>query len=75
MKLKNLLLVPLVVAVLVLIFPFVAFAGDHIMVTTTTSMLPVLKPNDISARTIPAPAINPLTKDEFVMTCVFVCVI
>ena len=47
MKLKNLLLVPLVISVLVLIFPFVAFAGDHIMVTTTTSMLPVLKPNDM----------------------------
>lgn len=47
MKLKNLLIVPLFAAVLVLIFPFVAFAGDHIMVTTTTSMLPVLKPNDM----------------------------
>ena len=47
MKLKNLLLIPLVVAVLVLIFPFVVFAGDHIMVITTTSMLPVLKPNDM----------------------------
>ena len=43
MKLKNLLIVPLVISVLVLIFPFVVFAGDHIMVITTTSMLPVLK--------------------------------
>ena len=47
MKLKNLLLIPLVISVLVLIFPFVVFAGDNIMVITTTSMLPVLKPNDM----------------------------
>ena len=47
MKLKNLLIVPLVISVLVLIFPFVVFAGDNIMVITTTSMLPVLKPNDM----------------------------
>ncbi|MCH7647011.1 MAG: signal peptidase I [Thaumarchaeota archaeon] len=44
---KNLLIIPLVVAVLVLIFPFVVFFGDSIMVTTTISMLPVLKPNDM----------------------------
>ncbi len=44
---KNLLIIPLLAAVLVLIFPFVVFYGDHIMVTTTTSMLPVLKPNDM----------------------------
>ena len=34
-------------AVTILIFPFVVFAGDNIMVTSTTSMLPVLKPNDM----------------------------
>jgi len=44
---KNILIIPLVAAVLVLIFPFVIFFGDNIMVTTTTSMLPVLKPNDM----------------------------
>ena len=44
---KNLLTIPLVVAVLVLIFPFVVFSGDSIMVTTTISMLPVLNPNDM----------------------------
>jgi len=44
---KNLLIIPLLVATLVLIFPFVAFYGDNIMVTTTTSMLPTLKPNDM----------------------------
>ena len=44
---KNLLVIPLVVAVLVLIFPFVAFFGNTIMVITTTSMLPVLNPNDM----------------------------
>ena len=44
---KNLLVIPLVVAVLVLIFPFVVFSGDDIMVITTISMLPVLNPNDM----------------------------
>jgi len=44
---KNLLIIPLLIAALVLIFPFVAFYGDHIMVVTTTSMLPVLIPNDM----------------------------
>ena len=44
---KNLLIIPLVVAVLVLIFPFVAFSGDTIMIITTTTMLPVLNPNDM----------------------------
>ena len=44
---KNLLIIPLVAAVTVLIFPFVAFYGDDIMVTTTISMLPVLNPNDM----------------------------
>ncbi|MBI1663621.1 MAG: signal peptidase I [Nitrosopumilus sp.] len=44
---RNLLIIPLLAAVLVLVFPFVMFYGDHIMVTTTTSMLPVLKPNDM----------------------------
>ena len=44
---KDLLIIPLGVAVLVLIFPFVAFSGDTIMIVTTTSMLPVLNPNDM----------------------------
>ena len=44
---KNLIIIPLLAAVLVLIFPFVIFSGNHIMVTTTTSMLPVLHPNDM----------------------------
>ena len=44
---KNLLVIPLVAAVLVLIFPFVVLSGDNIMVTTTISMLPVLNPNDM----------------------------
>ena len=44
---KNLLIIPLFAAVMVLIFPFVVFYGDNIMVTTTTSMLPILKPNDM----------------------------
>ena len=44
---KNLLVIPLFTAVIVLILPFVVFSGDDIMVTTTTSMLPVLHPNDM----------------------------
>ena len=44
---KNFLVIPLFVAVIVLIFPFVVFSGNQIMVTTTTSMLPVLHPNDM----------------------------
>ena len=44
---KNLLIIPLVAAVIVLIFPFVFFYGNQIMIITTTSMLPVLYPNDM----------------------------
>ena len=44
---KNLLIIPLVAAVIILIFPFVAYSGDQIMIVTTTSMLPVLYPNDL----------------------------
>ena len=44
---KNLLIIPLLIIVFVLIFPFILFSGDRIMVTTTTSMIPVLNPNDM----------------------------
>ena len=44
---KNFLIIPLVAVVIILIFPFVVFSGNQIMVTTTTSMLPVLHPNDM----------------------------
>ena len=44
---KNLLVIPLIAAVAFLIFPFVAYYGDQIMVITSTSMEPVLKPNDL----------------------------
>ena len=44
---KNLLVIPLVAAVAFLIFPFVAYYGNQIMVITSTSMEPVLKPNDL----------------------------
>jgi len=44
---KNLLIIPLVFIVFVLIFPFILFSSDKIMVTTTTSMIPVIKPNDM----------------------------
>ena len=44
---KNLLILPLVAAVIILIFPFIVYSGDKIMIITTTSMLPVLYPNDM----------------------------
>lgn len=44
---KNFLVIPLIAAVIVLIFPFVVFSGNQIMVTKTTSMLPALHPNDM----------------------------
>ena len=46
---KNLLVIPLVAAVAFLIFPFVVYYGNHIMVVTSDSMLPALKPNDLIA--------------------------
>jgi len=44
---KAIIIVPLLVAVGVLIFPFVAYFGNNIMVVTSDSMLPTLKPNDL----------------------------
>ena len=44
---NNLLLIPLVIAVAVLIFPFVAYYDNQVMVISSTSMLPVLYPNDL----------------------------
>ena len=44
---KGFILIPLVVAVGFLIFPFVVYYGNDIMVITSDSMLPALKPNDI----------------------------
>jgi len=44
---KTIIAIPLVVAVGVLIFPFVAYFGNNIMVVTSDSMVPILKPNDL----------------------------
>jgi signal peptidase I len=44
---KAYIIVPLVVAVAFLIFPFVLYSGNMIMVVTSDSMLPVLKPYDM----------------------------
>lgn len=44
---KNLLVIPLVIATGILVFPFVANYDNQIMVITSDSMLPALKPNDI----------------------------
>jgi len=44
---NTFLVIPLAVAAAFLIFPFIAYFGNEIMVVTSTSMLPVLKPNDL----------------------------
>ena len=44
---KGLVVIPLAAAVGFLIFPFVAYYGNDIMVVTSDSMLPVLKPHDL----------------------------
>jgi len=44
---NTILVIPLAVAAAFLIFPFVAYYGNEIMVVTSTSMVPVLNPNDL----------------------------
>jgi len=44
---NTILVIPLAVAAAFLIFPFVAYYGNEILVVTSTSMLPALKPNDL----------------------------
>jgi len=44
---KSYVTIPLVVAVGFLIFPFVVFYGNDIMVVRSDSMLPTLKPQDL----------------------------
>jgi len=44
---NTILVIPLALAAAFLIFPFVAYYGNEIMVVTSTSMVPVLKPNDL----------------------------
>jgi len=41
------IVIPLVLAVGFLIFPFVAYYGNNIMVVTSDSMIPTLKPHDL----------------------------
>ena len=44
---KLYVIIPLIVAVAFLIFPFMLYAGKMIMVVTSDSMLPILKPYDM----------------------------
>jgi len=44
---NTILVIPLAVAAAFLIFPFIAYYGNEILVVTSTSMVPVLKPNDL----------------------------
>jgi len=39
--------IPLGVAIILLIYPFAVYSGNHIMTVTSDSMFPTLKPNDI----------------------------
>lgn len=47
MNKTNLIIIPLVVAVVLLLLPFVFYSGKIIMVVTSDSMLPTLKPYDL----------------------------
>ena len=44
---KIILVIPVFIASAIMAFPLVAFPGDNIMVITSDSMLPALKPNDL----------------------------
>lgn len=44
---KTLITIGLVVSVTLLIFPFVLFYGNDVMIVTSDSMIPTLKPNDL----------------------------
>jgi len=44
---KGYIVIPLVLAVGFLIFPFVAYYGNQVMVIRSDSMLPTLKPHDL----------------------------
>lgn len=44
---NNFFAIPIIVIIGILIFPFVAFYGNDILIITSTSMQPVLHPNDL----------------------------
>lgn len=44
---KIIIIIPMFVALLLIIFPFVVYSGNNVMLIKSTSMLPVLKPNDL----------------------------
>jgi len=44
---NTILVIPLTIAAAFLIFPFIVYYGNEIMVVTSTSMVPVLNPNDL----------------------------
>lgn len=44
---KTLITAGLVIAVVLLIFPFIIYYGNDIMIVTSDSMIPTLKPNDL----------------------------
>ena len=44
---RTLITISLAIAVVLLIFPFVLYYGNDIMIITSDSMIPTLKPNDL----------------------------
>lgn len=44
---KTLITIGLVVSATLLIFPFILFYGNDVMIVTSDSMIPTLKPNDL----------------------------
>lgn len=46
-KLNTFIIIGLVVSVTLLILPFTLYYGNEIMVVTSDSMIPILKPNDL----------------------------
>ena len=44
---KTLIVIGLVISVTLLILPFILYYGNEIMIVTSDSMIPILKPNDL----------------------------
>ena len=61
---NNLLIIPLVIATAVLIFPFVAYYGNQVMVISSTSMLPTLQPNDLII--VESATVEQIKKDDII---------
>lgn len=61
---KFFIIIPLVVAIVIFVFPLIAYSGNQIMVITSTSMLPVLYPNDLII--VEAVNVDEIKKDDII---------